>query len=209
MKNHPFTFCDVGAETENHTSILPADPCLALSIGALGEVFNLEGRRNLSLPNCFLVTSCSLHVWLLSTVCDFLSSSWWLPVYFLCDFCLLCVGSYLLPGVCVCLLSITQSCPTLCNPMDYNPPGPSVHGMLQVRILEWVAISFSRGSSWPRDRTQICFPLCHLREALRLGSMCLLLLLTLTARVPSWSIWIQIRAGTQNFEKGHRLTAVC
>ena len=48
-----------------------------------------------------------------------------------------------------------QSCPTLCNPMDCSLPGSSVHGMLQVRILEWVAMPFSKGSSWPRDRTWI------------------------------------------------------
>ena len=48
---------------------------------------------------------------------------------------------------------VTQSCPTLCNPVD--PPGSSIHGILQARILEWAAISFSRGSSWPRDRTQV------------------------------------------------------
>ena len=40
-----------------------------------------------------------------------------------------------------------QSYPTLCNPMDCSPPGSSVHGILQARILEWVAIPFSRGSS--------------------------------------------------------------
>ena len=44
------------------------------------------------------------------------------------------------------------SCLTLCDPMDYSPPGSSVHGILRARILEWVAISFSRGSSWPRDQ---------------------------------------------------------
>ena len=42
---------------------------------------------------------------------------------------------------------VTQSCPTLCDPVDCSPPGSSVHGILQARILEWVAISFSRGSS--------------------------------------------------------------
>ena len=42
---------------------------------------------------------------------------------------------------------VTQSCPTLCDPMDYNPPGSSVRGILQAGILEWVAISFSRRSS--------------------------------------------------------------
>ena len=50
---------------------------------------------------------------------------------------------------------VTQSCPTLCDPVDCSPPGYSVHGILQARILEWIAISFSRGSSRPRDRTQV------------------------------------------------------
>ena len=49
---------------------------------------------------------------------------------------------------------VTQSCPTLCDPMDCSLPGSSVHGIFQARILEWVAISFSRRSSWPRDRTR-------------------------------------------------------
>ena len=47
-------------------------------------------------------------------------------------------------------VKVTQLCPTLCDPMDYT-----VHGILQARILEWVAFSFSRGSSHPRDRTQV------------------------------------------------------
>ena len=54
----------------------------------------------------------------------------------------------------VCQVLVTQSCLTLCDPMDYSSPGSSVHGISQARILEWVAISFSRGSSWPRDGTQ-------------------------------------------------------
>ena len=41
-----------------------------------------------------------------------------------------------------------------CDPMDYSPPGSFVHGILQARTLEWIAIPFSRGSSWPRDQTQ-------------------------------------------------------
>ena len=48
-----------------------------------------------------------------------------------------------------------QSCPTLCNPMDWSLPGSSVHGTLQARIMEWVAITFSRVSSQPRDQTQL------------------------------------------------------
>ena len=46
---------------------------------------------------------------------------------------------------------VTQSCPTLCDPVDSSLPGSSVHEILQARILEWVAISFSRGSSRPRE----------------------------------------------------------
>ena len=46
---------------------------------------------------------------------------------------------------------VAQSCPTLCDPKDCSLPGFSVHGICQARVLEWVAISFSRGSSQPRD----------------------------------------------------------
>ena len=49
---------------------------------------------------------------------------------------------------------VVQSCLTLCDPMDCSPPGSSVHGILQTRILKWVAILFSRGSSQPRDQTR-------------------------------------------------------
>ena len=59
-------------------------------------------------------------------------------------------------SVCVCVkLLVTQFCPTLCDPMNYSPPGSSVHGILQARILEWVAFPFSRRSSQPRDWTQV------------------------------------------------------
>ena len=50
---------------------------------------------------------------------------------------------------------MTQSCPTLRESMDYSPPGFSVHGILQARILEWVVMPFSRGSSGPRDWIQV------------------------------------------------------
>ena len=73
--------------------------------------------------------------------------------------------------VCVCVCVCTQSCPTLCNLMHCSLPDSSVHGIVQARILEWVAISSSRGSSWPWDRTciscigrQIRYPLCHLES---------------------------------------------
>ena len=50
---------------------------------------------------------------------------------------------------------VTQSCPTLCDPMDCSLPGSSVCGIFQAIVLEWVAISFPRGSSQPRDRTRV------------------------------------------------------
>ena len=53
-----------------------------------------------------------------------------------------------------------QLCPTLCNLMDCNPSGSSVHGILQARILEWVAVSFSRGSFWLRDCTHVSYISC-------------------------------------------------
>ena len=64
------------------------------------------------------------------------------------------LGLWMGGGMNVYAHSITQSCPTLCDPMDCSPPGSSVHGILQARILDWVAIS-SKGSSRLRDWTHI------------------------------------------------------
>ena len=58
-------------------------------------------------------------------------------------------------GVPLFCVLVAQSCLTLCDPMDCSPPGSSVPGILQARILEWVAISFSRGSSQLRDQTHV------------------------------------------------------
>ena len=57
--------------------------------------------------------------------------------------------------LCAVLCLVVQSCPTLCDPMSCSPLDSSVHGILQARILEWVAMPSSRGSSQPRDRTQV------------------------------------------------------
>ena len=50
--------------------------------------------------------------------------------------------------------AVAQSCPTLCNPMDCSPPGSSVHGILQAKIVEWVAMPSSRGTFQPKDQAQ-------------------------------------------------------
>ena len=58
-------------------------------------------------------------------------------------------------GVKAVRASVAQSCPVLCDLVDCSPPSSSVHGILQARILEWVAMPFSRGSSPPRDQTGV------------------------------------------------------
>ena len=85
---------------------------------------------------------------------------------YLCQSCLIssllsmtCLPSILEGGSSLLLYAVkvlvAQSCLTLCNPMDCSPPDFSVHGILQARILEWVAIPFSRESSRLRDRSQV------------------------------------------------------
>ena len=70
--------------------------------------------------------------------------------------CIWVVRNWLSAGqVCAVLWLVAQSCLTLRDPMDCTPPGSSNHGILQARILEWAAMSSSRGSSQPRDWTQV------------------------------------------------------
>ena len=63
-------------------------------------------------------------------------------------------------------VSVTQSCLTLCDPMNYSLLGFSVHGILQARILKWHSVPFSRGSSWPRDQTYVSCISCPDRRIL-------------------------------------------
>ena len=73
--------------------------------------------------------------------------------------------------VCVCACACTQSCLTLCIPMVCSPPGSSLHGIFQARILEQFAISYSRWSSWPKDRTRVSCISCIGKQILtHLGS---------------------------------------
>ena len=72
------------------------------------------------------------------------------------------------PHICVCVcahlhVKSLQLCLTLCDSMDCSPLGSSVHGILQARILEWIAMLFSRGSSQPRDRTCVNYVSCILQ----------------------------------------------
>ena len=80
----------------------------------------------------------------------------------------LCLPVPLLQGCATSCLSgclcakLHHLCPTLCDPMDCSPPGSSVRGILQARILKWVAMPSSRESSLPRDRTQVSCIFCRL-----------------------------------------------
>ena len=86
-------------------------------------------------------------------------------------FCKVTFSPLQLISICGSECEVAQSCPSLWDPMDCSLPGSSVHGILQARILEWFAISFSRGSSQPRGRTQVsriagrCFTIWATREA--------------------------------------------
>ena len=76
-------------------------------------------------------------------------------------------GQKSLAGYSLCVHAKSfQSYLTLCNPMDCSPPGSSVHEILQARILEWVAMPFSRESSRPRDQTHISYISCIGRQIL-------------------------------------------
>ena len=99
------------------------------------------------------------------------------------------------PRLCAVLGLVTQSCPTLSDPVDCSPPGSSVHGILQARVLEWVAMPSSRGSSQPRDRTQVShtaggfFIIWATRETLEnwVGSLSLLQRIFLTQEL-NWGL---------------------
>ena len=73
-----------------------------------------------------------------------------------------CVCMYL----CVCVSVHAQSCPTLWDLIDHSLPGSCVHGIFHARILKWVAISYSRGSSQPKDQTHVSYVSCIGRQVL-------------------------------------------
>ena len=106
---------------------------LLLSVVSLVDYFILMGSN----PSVF-VSQCRIYEVLLNLKITKVSDFFFLLV--LC-FSFIC--------------SVTKSCLTLCNPMDYSPPGSTVHGISQARILEWVAILFSRGSFQIRDQTHV------------------------------------------------------
>ena len=81
------------------------------------------------------------------------------PIHLCCDLLALTAGTTWVMHACVCA-KLLQPCPTLFDPMDYSLPGSFVYGILLARILGWVAMPFSRRSSWPRDRTHVSCSSC-------------------------------------------------
>ena len=95
--------------------------------------------------------------WIVVFLFSFVSGYFWFPLWFLQWYtgCLVASTSLCFLQAFFLVSELTQSCPVLCNPMDCTPPGSSIHGIFQTRVLEWVAISFFRGSSQPREWTQV------------------------------------------------------
>ena len=115
--------------------LLPPHPLfpsiLLSSVFCSIRIFSDESALHIRWPNIGAITGAAFHS---SSV--FLHSAMTLAIFVMC-------------------VLVPQACPTLWNPGDYSPPGSSVLGIPQARMLEWVAIYFSRASSWPRDRTQV------------------------------------------------------
>ena len=96
----------------------------------------------------------------------------------------------------VCL--VAQSCLVACDAMDYHPPGSSVHGIFQTRILEWVAVSSSRGSSQPRGGTHVSCVSCIGREILCPSTTCVAPLLLFLALY----LWATVANVSDQFAEG-------
>ena len=98
-----------------------------------------------------------MDLWDIGDCVSFLCNLW-ISVFFFIAYCSYFIASnapsFALVHACIHAKSL-QSCPILCNAMDCSPPGSSVHGIPQTRIQDWVAISFSMGSSQARDQTCI------------------------------------------------------
>ena len=119
-----------------------------------------------SLPESAPHKCCSLMHSFSSSIFSLLQTSWNVWVYCFCflvhfwlsnSLCRQLVPTVHRSSALCCRVLFAHSCPTLCNPMDYNPPGSSVYGIFQTRVLECVAMPFSRGSSQPRDQTRVSY----------------------------------------------------
>ena len=103
-----------------------------------------------------------------------------------------------------------QSCPTLCDRVDCSPPGSSVHGILQARALEWVAMPSSRRSSPPRDRTCVSSVSCIARWALDHKHHRLMRLRRLRSPTTYFSVsWRPGGTHSDSYRSGSSISAIC
>ena len=146
--------------------------------GSVHTLWGIPGSKRISLDKNFSSVQLLSRIWLFVTPWTAarqaslsITNSWRLPKLrsiesvMPSNHLILCCPLLLLPSIfqlgglhfvkIVTDSEVVQSCPTLCDPMDCSLPRSSIHGIFQARVLEWVAISFSRGSSWPRDQTQV------------------------------------------------------
>ena len=144
-----YIYICIGLHEQKNTDICPIDYCLRrLRAGVNSRDWFKERREKFSI----IKTSGMLwsHLYEIIPLFFFLS-------HFFSD----CDGQSDLRTIAVMVrvCSVAQSCTTLCDPMDCSPPGSSIHGILQSRILEGVVISSSRRSSQPKDQTPVsCVP---------------------------------------------------
>ena len=143
----------------------PSAPALSALFHALNLDWSSISRMVIYMFQCYSLKSS--HPCLLPQslkICSLYLCLFWCLIYkviviiflnsvYLCKYTVLLFLflTYFTPYVCVCCLVMSNSL----QPMDCSLPGSSIHGILQARILEWVAISFSRGSSQPRNKTQV------------------------------------------------------
>ena len=146
-----------------HTHTHTHKVCVCVCVCIFFRFFSLIGITKYCIYFLVLILVLICISLIISDVAIF-SWAWWpsvcllwrhayLSFLFIFQLCGLFLWNWVVWAVCCCL--VTKSWLTLCKPMDCSPPGSSVYGISQVRILEWVAISFFRGSSWPRDQTHI------------------------------------------------------
>ena len=128
-------------------------PCASFCLDAfLLGIFQWVGLLGLMVTSFFLCIHVHFKTWYISHE--------WSQVFLLChtmSFLHLEYSAKPSTCVCVCVCKVTQSCLTLCNLRNCSSPGSSVHEILQARILKWVAMPSSRGSSRPRDWTCVSY----------------------------------------------------
>ena len=129
-----------------HSPVSPSHP---LPLGHQATILSLKDRWARNLPT---LESSSLYQRRIRN--SYLTNIWG-SIFFRASGYDSGICAVLSRSVVLVLCEVAQSCPTLCDPVDCSPPGSSVHGIFQARVLEWGAISFSRRSSPPRDRTRV------------------------------------------------------